>query len=48
MTAVSPYKNPSLDYNEVWENLVLLEDHENDSDDIVPEFNEIEQKKPEP
>lgn len=49
MTAVpSQMKNPSLDYNEVWENLVQIGDHSNDDDDIVPEFNEVDQKKPEP
>ena len=37
---VSPTKNTSLDYEEVWENLVQLNDHANDSDDIVAEFNE--------
>lgn len=45
---VSPTKNTSLDYEEVWENLVQLNDHANDSDDIVAEFNEQDQKKPEP
>lgn len=37
---VSPTKNTSLDYEEVWENLVQLNDHANDDDDIVAEFNE--------
>ena len=48
MTPVSPTKNPSVDYNEVWENLVQIEDHSNDDDDIVPEFSEAEKKKTEP
>ena len=32
-------KNPSVDFGEMYDNLVMLQDHENDYDDIVPEFN---------
>lgn len=36
------HKNPSLDYEEIWDGSILLQldDHLNDDDDIVPELND--------
>jgi len=46
MTNVEPsHKNPSVDFSEMYNGLVQISDHTNDSDDLVPELN---QEKPEP
>lgn len=40
------YNNPSVDLNEMYEGMnVQLSDHEDDTDDVVPEMNiEVQQK----